>query len=385
MYSRTVRPQRRATRVSALVFVAAVAAGCSSSSKPAPAGAPASGTNAATSSAVLAAKAEFQTNLKTQSAPAVPLLPAKPPSDRSITIQTCPLPVCQTTTTAAREAALKLGWKVSYLQSDLTPQAYQTVVNQIVANPPQLLALTPVVPDSFISGQLATLKAHGTKVVEIAPGSNVPAAAGPVEGVVAGTADFAHRGRLMGDAVVADAGGAADTLYVWDPTLAANFTPERNALTTVIDGAGGAVAVLDVSQANIGKTIPTQVTSYLQSHPKVKYVAFAIADLAIGVPQALRSAGVPPVKILSTGPQASTMADLAHGDQWASVGQENAAAGYRAIDQLARLTMGLTLGPLADAPGWSQIYVKDNVTETNAPPAYAGFPQNYLTAWRVGS
>ncbi len=387
MYRRTATTRVQLTAL-AIGLVATGLTACSSSSKKTDTtgtGNTSSGTRSTSSSpALAAAEARYKQFVQPQPAPNVPTLPTRPPSNRTITIQTCPLPVCKTTTDAARAAALKLGWKVTYLQSDLTPQAYQTVLSQIVQSPPQLLALSPLVPNSFITKQLATLQKVGTKIVEMAPAGDSPNASGPVQGVVAGAADFSFRGGLMGDSIVADAHGKADTLFVWDPSLASIWDPEKAALTKVVTDAGGNVDVLKVSQANIGKTIPAQVTSYLQSHPNVKYVAFVIADLAIGVPSALKSAGVPSVKIISTGPQASTMADIAAGNQWASVGQENAAAGYRAIDQLARLTMNIPLGPLANTAGWTQIFIKGNVTQTSAAPSPDGFPQNYLKAWLIG-
>ncbi len=380
MYRRTVTARACATALAvALGATLMGACGASGQTKPAT-----GNSNTSTSPELTAALSDYQKFTQTQPAPQVQTLPMRPPSDRTITIQTCPLPVCKTTSDAAREAALKLGWKVTYLQSDLTPQAYQAVLTQIVQSPPQLLALTPLVPNSFIATQLAALKRLGTKIVEIAPAGDTPTAGGPVEGVVAGPPDFSNRGTLMGDSVAADARGSADTLFVWDPVLTAIWTPLKDALTKAVTATGGKVAVLAVKQENIGKTIPAQVTSYLQSHPNVKYVAFVIADLAIGVPAALKSAGLPPIKIISTGPQASTMADIAAGDQWASVGQENASAGYRAIDQLVRLTMTIPLGSLANTPGWAQIFIKENVTNTTAPPAPKEFPQNYLTAWKIG-
>jgi len=185
----------------------------------------------------------------------------------------------------------------------------------------------------------------------------------------------------MGAAVVADAKGAAKTLFVQDPNLKPLFGPLQDAFTTQVTAAGGAVATLTISSASVGNQVPTQVVSYLQAHPNVKYVAFPTDDYLAGVPQALSTAGVSGVKLLGTAPQAANLAAIKAGTEWLSIADEDAAAGYRAIDTLARILEHM---PFDTAPaGWHQIMTKDDVTQTSGEQPTPGSPQSFFAAWHV--
>lgn len=383
----TTSARRTAAAVVSLTAAVTALAACGSSSGTPAAGPTSSAAPAASGSAsavVTAAKAEYAAYLKAQAPLVIPSLPAKPPSGKTITIVSCPAPVCAQETDPAAEAAKLLGWKVTASAPQQSPENYQAALNQIVASPTDFVALTPVTPDSFISKQLAALKQAGAKVIEMSPSGSTPSADGPVQADVAGIPVFSKSGRLMGDAVVNDANGAASTLFVWDPSIATVLSSIKDSYTQVVTSAGGTVAVLDVSFANIGKTIPGQVASYIQAHPKIKYVAYAVSDAATGVPQALASAGLSgKVKMVSRAPSAATLADIKSGAQLASVGEENAAGGYRAVDLFARMAMRVDLGELRNTEGWHQIFDRSNVTDTSSAPVTPGYPDAFLTAWHL--
>ena len=343
------------------------------------------GLSSSQKTAVADAKAAFAKYTKTQPPISIPALPAKPPTGLNVVIASCALPVCQQETSPAVSAAKMLGWHVKTLQSALTPTAYQTTLSQILQDKPQYAAVTPIVPNSFVTKQISQIASEGTKVLEMSPPSDNPSTAGPVLAAVAGPPELSFSGQLMGDAVVSDANGPADTLFVWDPSFASTWEPTKAAFTKVIESAGGKVAVLQVSQANIGKSIPGQIVSYEQSHPDVKYIAFALSDFAIGVPEALKAASLSDkVKLLSRAPGAENMSEVKSGGEWVEVGEENATGGYRVVDQIARLAMHQPLpASLRNPVGWHQIYDQSNVTETSTSPDAPGVPKVFLKAWHV--
>jgi hypothetical protein len=292
--------------------------------------------------------------------------------------------VCATTSKAQQASAEKLGWKVKYLTFDLTPESYKATIDQVVQDPPDLLAINALLPDSAIASQLAALQKAGTQIIETVPAGAEPKPEGPVEGVVASDPQFGQSGELMGSAVVADAGGPAKTVFVLDPALAGSLHAVTEGFTKVVTGAGGSVDQLKVNTAETGKAMPGQIVSYLQAHPDTKYLALALADYAAGVPQALKSAGLSDkVKIISRAPQASTMADIKSGAQWASVGEENTAAGWRANDLLARLAANVDPGDLRNAAGWHQIFIADNTKDTSTAPQATDFEAVFEKAWHL--
>lgn len=386
----SVRRHRRSGSVALAAGVLLLMTACSSSSTSSGDSGAATTTGSSSASggsntqAVAAAKAEFAKYSVAQPDVTVPALPSKPPAGKTITILTCPNPVCTQETDAAAQAAKELGWKVTALSSAQTPEAYQGALNQIVASPTDFVAITPSTPDSFIASQLAALQKAGSKVIEMSPSGSTPSAQGLVQAAVAGIPLFTVSGQLMGDAIVSDANGAADTVFVWDPSIATVIGSVKDAFTRVVTSGGGSVGVLNVSFADIGKTIPGQVVSYVQSHPKVKYVAFAVADAATGVPQALAAAGLSKqVKLISRAPSAGTMTDIKSGAQWASVGEENAAGGYRAVDLFARMAMNVDLGDLRNTAGWHQIFLQSNLPAAAGAPTTPGSPQAFRTAWHL--
>lgn len=336
------------------------------------------------SPAVEEAEAEVAKYVKPQAQIEIPTLPAKPTAGTELTLVSCPLPVCRAETDPAKKAAEELGWKVEYLQTELTPEAYQATMNQIIANPPEVLSVIASIPFEVIEKPINELAAKGIPIVAIAPIEVEPSEAGPVQGVVTGPPQFAQSGRLMGDAVVADAGEGARTVFITDPSLKGVWGPTQSEFTKVVTGAGGEVDELQVEAAQIGKNIPTEVTSYAQSHPDVEYLAFALNDLSTGVPQALESAGLnESVKIVSRAPQPANLENIKNGVEWTSIAEENSAGGYRSIDQLARILQKVKLGDLTNPAGWAQIINSESVTETDAVPTTPGYPTVFQEAWHL--
>ena len=317
-------------------------------------------------------------------ASSVPPLPSAPPRGKRLTIISCPIPVCATMTDGATTAARRLNWKVTALQTDNTPESYLELINQVADNPPDALSFIPIMPDSAIQPQLAKLRAAGTKIVEVSPLGNVLSDNSPIQGVVNGPKDTALSGQLMGSAIVADAKGAAESVFVWDPSYVDGWGPIKDGFESAVKGAGGSVDVLQVSNANVGKTISSQIVSYLQSHPHTKYVGLAVVDYTSGLTAALAAAGLgDKVKIISRAADTQAMKETKSGTEWATVSLELAAMGFRSVDQLVRLAMGVPLDELADSAGWQQIYTASNIGDRidTEPPNYA---ETYYAAWHLG-
>ncbi|MGF6889349.1 ABC-type sugar transport system substrate-binding protein [Nocardia sp. GAS34] len=338
----------------------------------------------AAKAAVDQAETTYTKYTRPQPATGVPALPSAPPQNKRFTIITCPIPVCAVFADGAATAARKLNWKVTTLQTDNTPESYVKLINQVAENPPDALTYIPLMPDSAIGPQLAKLQAAGTKISEASPLGNVLPDNGSIQAIVNGPKATSLSGTLMGSAIVADAKGAARSVFVWDPSFSAGWGPIKDSFEKAVEGAGGSVDVLQVSNANVGKTIASQIVSYLQSHPNTRYVGLPVVDYIPGLTAALQAAGIgDKVKVISRAANSAALAEIKAGTEWASVALELAASGYRVVDQLVRLTMGVALDGLADDAGWQEIVVASNVGQTTGtePPNYA---QTYYTAWRVG-
>jgi ABC-type sugar transport system substrate-binding protein len=87
-----------------------------------------------------------------------------------------------------------------------------------------------------------------------------------------------------------------------------------------------------------GGKVPAKVAAYVQSHPSVNYVELAFSDLGLGIPQALKAAGVQDkVKITGVQSNAAVLKDIAKGNVAAWTAQAQEFAGWLSLDAFARL------------------------------------------------
>ncbi len=312
--------------------------------------------------------------------PAIELdpLPARPAAGMQLAVVSCAYPTCQTFADGIQAAADALDWDVEVYTTDITPEAYAATWDRVLQAKPDLIAYMALLPNGLIADQLAAVSSTGIPTVSLG-GDDV---SGPVSAVYAGDVQLHRSGELMGAAVAADGGAGAHAVFVWDPNTAVIMGPVNDGFTTQVTAAGGTVDVLDTSSAEIGKSVPGQVVSYLQAHPDVNYVAFTVADFAAGVPQALEAAGIEGVKLIGRSPQASDLAAVIDGSQWAQVGEEGSTAGYRAVDGLARLLAGM---PIETRPeGWHRIFTAESLANgAEGALDVPGSPDAFLAAWQV--
>ncbi|MEH0580119.1 sugar ABC transporter substrate-binding protein [Streptomyces canus] len=341
------------------------------------------------SAGVRSAKATVERFSADQSAITLPALPAKPPSGLSLSVIGCPAPACQVTVKAVSEAARALDWKVRTTTSQFTPESYISSFNQALTDNPKLLTYIGVLPNSTVQAQLKAAKERGIKVVGISP---VDAPGPLMPGAYAGASEYVAAGRLLANVVLADAGKPVGTLFVQDPIADGIFGPEvamyKKTLTRLCPRC--TTTDLKISTENVGRTVPSQIVSQLQRDSTIRYVVVPTDDFLPGVYAALQSAGlVDKVKLVGQTPNRQSLAALRGGQQFASVSVENSTTGWRAVDGLARLYMGVALGECCTAPaGWTQIFTKDNAPaddelSPHGTPRVPGDPDAFLKAWLV--
>ena len=368
-----------ATTVAVVVAITVAACGSSSSSSSSAAKTtPASGGSAQ----VKAAQQATATYEQLRSNSAVPKLAKTPPNGETIAVLSCPLQACEQTMAGSVSGAKALGWKVNYQTYQLTPTAYQQAFSNLVQSPPKALAFIAAFPMSTIASSLAKLHAAGTKIVVLSPQQPVKPDA-EISSVLQGAAEFAQGGVVAADAVVANAGGSTSAVVVTDPSYGV-FTPTTNAFKSTMAQRcpSCGVDVLNISLANPAAQTDASVTNYLRQHPSVKYLFFVTGDAVAGVPGALMAAGNAGTKIISFTPNLSDISDIASGTEWATIQNENATSGWRAVDVLARLSIGEGVGTEGDPAGYVRLLTKATVTPGKLPTV-PGTPGEFLTAWGV--
>jgi hypothetical protein len=330
----------------------------------------------AASSGVPHAVAVVKALSKTQPPLAVTTLPRRPATGLTIDIETCAIPVCETTTAAA-----ELGWKVDYLNTALTPQAYTQAWNQMLQQPPKLIAFTGIFPQALVAKQIAEAARLKIKMIDFAPADGRPPG---VAAVIQGAVAFRRDGTLMADIVAANAGKPATVGWITDPATQALTAPILSAFTAELNAtSGGTIMQLNESSADPQPQNLAATVSFLKSNPSVTYLATPDENFFVGLPAALTAAGITGVQLVTRTPQAVDLQYLKAGQELGVVFSENSAAGWRGIDDLAELTEGIQ--PQVSVPGYHSIFTQANVTAAGwtTVPQVPGVPADYLKAWHV--
>ena len=92
---------------------------------------------------------------------------------------------------------------------------------------------------------------------------------------------------------------------------------------------------LDIGLANLNGA-PDQVVSFLRAHPDTKYIIQSTDSVFLGVPAALKAAGLNDVKIFGEGPTSAVQANIASGVQAGTMAFAFYEIMFGAVDAIAR-------------------------------------------------
>ena len=274
-------------------------------------------------------------------------------------------PECTQEGAIVTQAAAALGWTTAILSNDGTPQAQKAAFTQVVRSKPAAVLYTAI-PASTFASQLSAMQANGTFISTccvtdaVGPSTgigyaiDVPAQVGPVGGAQAAW-------------VAADSKDTADSVIVTLPAFAildngvANY---KSGMATYCPTCK--VDELGIALSNIANTATT-VVSYLRAHPAVNYVVAATDGLTIGLPAALKAAGLSNVKIVGQGATPTNLQYMHSGQQAADVAFPYFEVMYAMVNAVAEHEAGVPVTPSVAPPLWL-------LTPQNAPVASQAFP-----------
>jgi ribose transport system substrate-binding protein len=282
-------------------------------------------------------------------------------------------------------AAQLLGWHVKVLNAGLTPEAYVAAAEQALQLNPDYIIFTALQPDKTIQAQLNQAAARHIPVASFAssdpPGNGMTA-------TIFGQHTLRALGVGLAQWVTADSNGKANVVYLHDPSAATWAQSDATfdaAISSLCPGCH--VHQLQISDLQIGQSIPQQVVSYMQQNPDTQYIVTAFSAVFTGVPAALKSAGLDKnVKLASA---TSTPADYvlteANAPPYTILTAEQE-GGYRALDVFARLAVGDSIAACCTDPTlYEQLLTKDNINSFNNKQEW-GVPQlaqTFAKYWHV--
>ncbi|HEX6522186.1 MAG TPA: substrate-binding domain-containing protein [Streptosporangiaceae bacterium] len=301
------------------------------------------------------------------------------PKGKTVYFITCGAsPECTQEGPIVQQADSLLGWKTVILNNDGTPQQWKSDFDQVVRAKPAAV-LYSAIPQSTFASEIPALKANGTFIagccVTDAAGSttgigyanDVPSQIGPIGGAQAAF-------------VAADSKDTANSLIVNLPSL-----PILTA--AVADYKAGMAAYcpsckvseLDIALANIANA-PATIAAYLRSHPSINYVVAATDGLTIGLPAALKNAGLSNVKIVGQGATPTNLQYLHSGQQAVDVAFPYYEALWSMVTAAAQNAAGVPVTPSVAPPLW--VLTPSNAPDTsNAFPVVLNYKSQYEALW----
>jgi len=379
MTSNTRYPRRaRAVAFLALLAIAAVALGAcggGSSSSSSSTGSSSGGAGNAAADKVAAQFTQRPTRIPVTQPIGRPI-----PSGKRIDFINCGVTSCTILYNNLVQAAKAVGWTVKQINTQGTPETVQAAWKQAVNDRPDAVIASGF-PRAVFAKQLKQLQALNIPVLEA---STADVEGGGIDLILNGPKAMQPIGQILAAWIAKDSAGNARTLYVDLP----NFT----ILKPVHDYFGRyyreycascKVDKLDVPVTAIGKDVPDRVVSYLRAHPDINYVAYSLGALNVGVPAALRQAGLAnKVKTIVDVGDAENYQYIASGQTQAATSFSNVESPWVWVDALARKFTGQSITVDRQAKMPLMLITKSNLISTaNEFPMVADYQQQWKKLW----
>lgn len=382
-------PGRTTARSSALALAAGVAlllAACGSPSDNSSAGS-GGGSPADTSACVSQAKSflstwqHLPTALPTSPPARYTKLATPPPAGKKIAYLAQSFPADQNTATAVATASQRLGWTSQTIVYDSTIPDLQVKFQTAIEGKPDYIGLAGF-PAAAVQQQIDAAKAAGIAVV-IASVPDKPTGATGLAGVINGGDTAVLIGKINANMMLADSGCTGNVaLFTLDypilKILDDSFKAEVARLCPTCK-----VTVTNIQAQDIGTPKATQqMVAQLQADPSTTYAYTEIGNLAGGLAQALKVAGLDNVKIFGEVPDEASYAALRTNTNAWWVDQNSTTSGYDIVDAAARIAA--TGKPQTDVGGFPlAVLTPENVPGgTGIPTIPSNLLDLYTANWK---
>jgi ribose transport system substrate-binding protein len=302
------------------------------------------------------------------------------PTGLTVDFVPCGSTECTLEGNIVKQAATSVGWKTDILSNDGTPQGDKAAFAQVVRNKAAAVLYTAI-PASTFASDLPALKANGTFVSACCVTDPV----GPSTGigyVIDGPAQVGPVGGTQAAWIAVDSKDkAANAVFVNIPAfaiLASQATYFKAGMATYCPTCGS--SEISIALANIASA-PDTIVSYLRSHPSVNYVVASTDAITIGLPEAIKAAGLTNVKIVGQGATPTNIEYLHSGQQAADVAFPYYEVMYAMFNAAVQDKAGMTVAASVAPPKW--LLTPQNAPTTTATvfPVVKGYQAQYEALW----
>lgn len=340
-----------------------------------------------TSTAVAEAEEKVKELEKRPTEFSVPPLPKKPTPGQTIDYIACGLPICIAQQAFVREAAEAVGWHFKFLNAGLSPTSVDAAYEQAVHDKPAgVIGTGGFAPELFVH-QLAKLKEENVPVVLDDTENPKPG----VTEIVASEKFQEEKGEEIGQWILADSKGENAHVGIITTPLTPVYSHTHVGIKKYIespDCKSCSVTEYTFPEENIGTKLPTEIVTFLRTHPEVNYVFTDFANELDGVPAALKSAGLSEkVKLATTDSGNIEDGYLKKGEEAVTAADPWYEAYWGMFDAILRYNQGAPLKPNEEIEYPKMLFTPSSVITTSTgapPPLVADFREVYKKAWHVG-
>jgi ribose transport system substrate-binding protein len=302
------------------------------------------------------------------------------PAGKQIDFINCGVTACTSLYKNLSDAAKTLGWTVKQINTQGTPESVQAAWKQAVNDKPDAVVASGF-PRAVFSQQLKQLQQMKIPVIE---SSTDDVEGGGIDLILSKPNDLGPEGQILASWITKDSGAKAHTLYV-DLPVYNILKPVREYFEQNYAKlcAGCKLDKIDIPITAIGKDVPDRVVSYLRAHPDINYVAYSLGALNVGVPAALRQAGLAnKVKLIVNVGDAENYQYIASGQTHAAMAFSNVDQTWVWADALARLFTGQPIDVDRKAHLPYMLITKDNLISTGSEfPLVKDYQQQWKKLW----
>lgn len=305
-----------------------------------------------------------------------------PATGKTIYYMQCSVPSCQETADTIRESMEVVGWELTSVDAGTMPEEMKAALAQTILDEPDAVVVSGI-HHSVFSEEMAQLKALDIPVI------NITTADPPTDDTLAvffEVPEFEVTGERLAHYAMSQTGSDTNAVsfmisaYSNTEIVAMKFTEtiNENCSECVTD-------IVDIPVTALGTTMVEQVVTYLQAHPDVNWVNLGFADMIVGLPDALRAAGISTdVRFVSIGPSELAFEALRNGDYLVALDSPSTFdMTWRITDVLLRHFNGEPIEPsIAHTyPQW--VVTKDNIPVTSGTfPLVEDYTEQYEVLWK---
>lgn len=366
-------------RVGAVVGVAVVAAACGGGSS---GGGSTDSSGASAQSIPAAAAAVAELTPRPDKIQITEPLNKKVPTGKKIAWIQCSIPDCQILGPPLKAAASQFGWTVQTIDAGLTPETVKAAWDVAVRSHPDAVVATGF-PRSIFASELKALQKDNIPVID---GFVADEAGDGLTAIVQGRSTSHGIGVAFANWVLSKEGTKANVLLVHSSTFPTLLDVKDGFMTTYSDECAACkVKQIDVPATAYGKTLPAQVVATLRANPDINYVVTEEGNMILGIPQAIKAAGITDVGVIGQYPSQASIQYLQDGSiVKAMVMPPIVDSMWTMVDALARVYTGQPVD-VDDAPAPLWIIQPSTAGDLEYPYFLTpNYQDQYKALWKTG-